>query len=649
MNPRTAVRSLASFVFGVAFGAVLSAGMTQRANASPATLESGAVLPPNPVVCDSVELVLAGRLPNSCYSVVGFRVSRPEEIPVLGPIPAYRIRAIVRSEAPDPALQQVCTTADQPYRVSNELGRLPFGNYHVMATEYLYPYPASSSAPIDSNSISFFFSVGAGSDSCVAATGCAMLGFASTGFDGPRVDGCTARSTAGERVCFDVTLKNEIPVAGVQTDIVYSERAFPWVDQSPVPIWFKPVAVTTTARSAGFTVDWVADGMTAKVVLYSPTGASLGPGRGPILHVCYDVHAELPEGAYPVQFQHAVLSSPEGGNIPFCPTFSEVLGRVCVGTSHCDLNSDGIGDVRDIVRLARCVFAHGTDVCPDSVYQAADCNGDSTVDIRDVVCCVRDILAHDGGWGGPPPGPAPPNVDGSTIRFELPPVWLNNGNGWARLGIFAGATFGGMQFFLASDAARITDIAPVDLTGRYEVLWQPAPGGARVMILDRGPVVVMPSSGAGPATRAGAVGSTFQLDVTFAPETGAAGTMTLRSVQGATADGGALGVQGNDATETIPANALMAAAPVVRAHPNPFVSETRVSYSLKTAGRASLRIYDVNGRLVRTLFDGAADAGVHLARWDGRDDRGRTAGVGIYFIRLAAGSALRTERILRLR
>jgi len=57
----------------------------------------------------------------------------------------------------------------------------------------------------------------------------------------------------------------------------------------------------------------------------------------------------------------------------------------------------------------------------------------------------------------------------------------------------------------------------------------------------------------------------------------------------------------------------------------------------------------VTGRLVRTLAEGPMTAGVHRARWDGLDARGRAARSGIYFAKLTAGPATRAERILLLR
>jgi hypothetical protein len=68
------------------------------------------------------------------------------------------------------------------------------------------------------------------------------------------------------------------------------------------------------------------------------------------------------------------------------------------------------------------------------------------------------------------------------------------------------------------------------------------------------------------------------------------------------------------------------------ASPNPFNPETKVSYSLKNAGNTTVRIFSLEGRLVRTLHDGFATSGTHEVRWNGRDDSGRAVTTGVYFL-----------------
>jgi hypothetical protein len=68
--------------------------------------------------------------------------------------------------------------------------------------------------------------------------------------------------------------------------------------------------------------------------------------------------------------------------------------------------------------------------------------------------------------------------------------------------------------------------------------------------------------------------------------------------------------------------------------PNPFGAGTQIAFSLKKAGRVSLRIFDAKGRLVRELVDEVREPSRYVEVWDGRDGRGRSVAAGTYFYRL---------------
>lgn len=86
------------------------------------------------------------------------------------------------------------------------------------------------------------------------------------------------------------------------------------------------------------------------------------------------------------------------------------------------------------------------------------------------------------------------------------------------------------------------------------------------------------------------------------------------------------------------------------AMPNPFHTTTVLAYELARPGRVSLRIYDVGGRLVRSLVSGTVqDAGRYSIEWDGRDASGAAAGPGLYFSRLESGGENDVRRVVRIR
>jgi hypothetical protein len=87
-----------------------------------------------------------------------------------------------------------------------------------------------------------------------------------------------------------------------------------------------------------------------------------------------------------------------------------------------------------------------------------------------------------------------------------------------------------------------------------------------------------------------------------------------------------------------------------RPMPNPFHSGMRMAYAVPAGGaEVNIRVYDVAGRVVRTLVSGARAAGLHMAEWDGRDDRGETVGKGIYFVDGRVGGQIRQARVTFLR
>ncbi len=72
------------------------------------------------------------------------------------------------------------------------------------------------------------------------------------------------------------------------------------------------------------------------------------------------------------------------------------------------------------------------------------------------------------------------------------------------------------------------------------------------------------------------------------------------------------------------------------ARPNPFNPRTTIEYGVAAPSRVMLRVYDLAGRVVRTLVDGDVEAGEHKVVWDGTTDGGQRAASGVYFVRMEA-------------
>ena len=86
-------------------------------------------------------------------------------------------------------------------------------------------------------------------------------------------------------------------------------------------------------------------------------------------------------------------------------------------------------------------------------------------------------------------------------------------------------------------------------------------------------------------------------------------------------------------------------------YPNPFNPETWIPYQLAEPAEVTLRIYAVNGDLVRTLVLGHKPAGIYQSRtravyWNGKNAVGESVASGIYFYTLTAGDFTATRKLL---
>jgi hypothetical protein len=80
--------------------------------------------------------------------------------------------------------------------------------------------------------------------------------------------------------------------------------------------------------------------------------------------------------------------------------------------------------------------------------------------------------------------------------------------------------------------------------------------------------------------------------------------------------------------------------------PNPFNPATTIRYDVPApGGPVTIRVYDVAGRLVRTLVDGVQTPGHKVTTWDGRSESGELVASGVYFYRLTAGRFERTRKM----
>ena len=87
----------------------------------------------------------------------------------------------------------------------------------------------------------------------------------------------------------------------------------------------------------------------------------------------------------------------------------------------------------------------------------------------------------------------------------------------------------------------------------------------------------------------------------------------------------------------------------VSIYPNPFTTFTTIRYSISTRGGVSVKIYDVSGRVVKTLVNGEQGQGHYTIRWDGTDNKGKRLSSGIYFIKFNADKLNQTKKVILMK
>jgi len=93
---------------------------------------------------------------------------------------------------------------------------------------------------------------------------------------------------------------------------------------------------------------------------------------------------------------------------------------------------------------------------------------------------------------------------------------------------------------------------------------------------------------------------------------------------------------------------------LLASYPNPFSitenlakgGQISIVYQLNVITHVSLQIYDIRGRLVRTLLQSQQNPGEYTMHWDGRAQNNILAAAGIYFVRLQGNTLQQVQRIL---
>ena len=84
-------------------------------------------------------------------------------------------------------------------------------------------------------------------------------------------------------------------------------------------------------------------------------------------------------------------------------------------------------------------------------------------------------------------------------------------------------------------------------------------------------------------------------------------------------------------------------------YPNPFNPSTTIEYALDISSDVSLHIYDMQGRIVKTLVSNNLEAGSHSIVWNGLNDNGVQVSSGMYLVRMEANGQAYQQAITLLK
>jgi hypothetical protein len=133
------------------------------------------------------------------------------------------------------------------------------------------------------------------------------------------------------------------------------------------------------------------------------------------------------------------------------------------------------------------------------------------------------------------------------------------------------------------------------------------------------------------------------------------GLNVVKAIPGGWSDACVLGVTGDwvmsvvyrcDTPTGTDEFSLTSATGLLGVSPNPVVGASHIAFALRAGGHARLQVFDVRGRVVRTLVDRGVGAGQHAATWRGVDDVGARVAPGLYFVRLDAEGEAWTRKVV---
>ena len=84
-------------------------------------------------------------------------------------------------------------------------------------------------------------------------------------------------------------------------------------------------------------------------------------------------------------------------------------------------------------------------------------------------------------------------------------------------------------------------------------------------------------------------------------------------------------------------------------YPNPFNPFTKISYNISENTDVTLSIYDMRGRMIKSLVKKNQTAGRYLVEWNATDDYGNNVGAGVYIYQLRSGNKTFSQKMILMK
>ena len=80
-------------------------------------------------------------------------------------------------------------------------------------------------------------------------------------------------------------------------------------------------------------------------------------------------------------------------------------------------------------------------------------------------------------------------------------------------------------------------------------------------------------------------------------------------------------------------------------YPNPFNPSTQIPFTIKTSGTVIIKVFDLQGREIITLFDGIKQSGSHSISWKGKDQSGNLMPSGTYIYQISSNGFSKSKKM----